>query len=65
MIFIGVRSLERAIRNHLAHYHRQRNHQGIGNEIVTPGPRLVGNDGGVPRREWLGGLLRYYYCKSA
>ena len=42
----------------LEHYHTERNHQGIGNELID---RLLGPDEGqVVRRERLGGTLRYY-----
>ena len=30
MIFFGERSLRKATREYAAHYHRERNHQGIG-----------------------------------
>jgi hypothetical protein len=44
----------------VAHYHKERNHQGLGNALIVPrvdascGPR-------VRCRERLGGLLRYYH----
>jgi len=34
MIFIGQASLQHAISNFMAHYHRERNHQGLGNELI-------------------------------
>jgi len=65
MIFFGVRSLERALRKYVEHYHLERNHQGIGNEIITPPePKLINFHGKVHSRERLGGLLRYYYRKA-
>jgi len=36
MIFFGVGSLERAIRNYLKHYHRERSHQGLENKLISP-----------------------------
>jgi hypothetical protein len=65
MIFFGVRSLERAIKNFIAHYHSERNHQGIGNNLINPEPGLVCGNGKVHCRERLGGLLRYYYRTTA
>ena len=65
MIFFGVRSLERAIKNFMDHYHRERNHQGIDNEIISPEPAIVESTGDVCCRERLGGLLRYYYRTAA
>jgi putative transposase len=36
MIFFGERSLRNAVREFLAHYHGERNHQGLGNELIKP-----------------------------
>jgi hypothetical protein len=36
MIFFGQRSLERAVTNFVQHYHGERNHQGLGNELIDP-----------------------------
>jgi transposase InsO family protein len=44
----------------LEHYHRERNHQGIGNRLIVPKP-LGSQSGDVCCRLRLGGLLRYYY----
>jgi putative transposase len=43
-----------------AHYHEERNHQGLGNALITPQDRPLGGRG-VRCRERLGGLLRYYH----
>jgi len=40
MIFFGEDSLQRAIREYVAHYHTERNHQGLGNAIVAPGHQI-------------------------
>ncbi len=60
MIFFGERSLLNAIREYLAHYHAERNHQGLGNELIEAGDKVGSLDGEVHCRERLGGLLRYY-----
>lgn len=65
MIFFGVRSLERAVRNYVEHYHRERNYQGIGNEVILPRLKLISSSGKVRCRKQLGGLLRYYFRKAA
>ena len=44
------------------HYHSERNHQGLDNEIIDP---EFGSDGEGNCRERLGGLLRYYYRDAA
>ncbi|MFT5042606.1 MAG: putative transposase [Hyphomicrobiaceae bacterium] len=36
MIFFGVQSLRRAVICYLEHYHQERNHQGLSNEIINP-----------------------------
>lgn len=59
MIFFGESSLRRALREFVEHYHHERPHQGIGNEVIEAGPRpTTGND--VRCEERLGGLLRHY-----
>jgi len=65
MIFFGVRSIDRAIKNYLAHYHGERNHQRIENEIISPEPTIVNSTGDVCCRERLGGMLRYYSRRAA
>ena len=65
MIFFGQRSLERALREFVAHYHGERNHQGLGNRIIEPDD-AVGRENGIIRcRERLGGMLRYYHREAA
>jgi transposase InsO family protein len=63
LIFLGRRSLDRAIAEYVEHYHEERSHQGIGNEIVSGAPpQCVGR---VEVNERLGGLLNYYHRKAA
>ena len=35
-ILVGEGSLRRAICEFIAHYHRERNHQGLGNQLIAP-----------------------------
>ena len=65
MIFFGERALRRAIREYLAHYHRERNHQGVGNHLIEPDGGVGSRHGAVACRERLGGLLRYYHRRAA
>jgi len=65
MIFFGERSVRHATISFLAHYHQERNHQGLGNRIIEPGVELGQGRGPVLCRERLGGTLRYYYCDAA
>jgi transposase InsO family protein len=63
MIFFGTASLDHALAAYEAHYLQERNHQGIGNELIDP--ELGDAEGIVRRRERLGGLLNYYYRSAA
>ena len=65
MIFFGENSLRHAIREYLAHYHGERNHQGLANRILVRGDEVGRASGEIQSRERLGGLLRYYYRKAA
>lgn len=65
LILFGESSLRRAVRNFVAHYHSERNHQGLGNCLIQPEPDHLANTGAVQRRERLGGLLNYYYRAAA
>ena len=65
MIFFGRRSLERALEQSVAHYHTERNHQGLGNRIIEAGDEVGRDAGDVRCRERLGGMLRYYHREAA
>jgi hypothetical protein len=58
MILFGEGHLRRALDEYLVHYNAERNHQGIGNELIEGG---AANDSGVIEcTERLGGLLEFY-----
>jgi putative transposase len=65
MIFFGQRSLERALKQFVTHYHTERNHQGLGNQIINAGDEIGKKVGDVECRERLGGMLRYYHREAA
>ena len=65
MIFIGEGSLRYAIHHYLTHYHQERNHQGLDNQLIAPEPGIGGRMGEVRRRARLGGVLSYYYREAA
>ena len=65
MISFGEDSLRRAVREYVAHYHTERNHQGLGNAIIAPVPCPTNAVGHVRCRERLGGMLRYYHRDAA
>ena len=60
LIPLGERHLRGALAEYLVHYHRERNHQGIGNELIE-GIGVQPHSGRVRRRQRVGGLLSYYY----
>ena len=60
MILFGEGSLRKVIREFVAHYHLERNHQGLGNRLITA--KLSQPDTGqIRRRQRLGGMLNYYH----
>ena len=65
MIFFGEGSLRKGIHEFVAHYHGERNHQGLGNRLIIPDESHVGARGTIQRHERLGGMLNYYYRQAA
>ena len=65
MIFFGQASLRRAIGEFMAHYHEERNHQGLENRLIRGIPSVAENEGAIHRRPRLGGMLNYYYRAAA
>ena len=66
LILFGEGSLRRALEAFEAHYHGERNHQGMGNVVLFPGSEMATPKRGASIRchERLGGLLKYYYRKA-
>src|SRR5438094_6613129 len=65
MLMLGERSLYYAIQQYLAHYHHERNHQGLDNHLIAREEVVGCPTGQVVRRERLGGLLSYYHREAA
>ena len=65
MIFFGERSLRTATVAFLAHYHGERNHQGLDNRLIEEDEQVGLATGQVQCRERLGGMLRCYYRAAA
>ena len=65
IVFFGEAGLRHAIHEFLEHYHRERNHQGLGNQLILSTLPSLRAARGVKRRQRLGGLLNYYYRESA
>jgi transposase InsO family protein len=64
MIFVGQGSLRRGVAEYMAHYHAERNHQGLENRLIVPAA-MEPKDGAVLRHARLGGTLNFYYRKAA
>jgi len=65
IIPLGERHLRKAIKEFMAHYHAERNHQGLDSEIISPDEHVGVEEGQIKTRKRLGGLLNYYYREAA
>jgi putative transposase len=65
MIFFGQASLQHAIQHFLAHYHCERNHQGVGNQLLQPNSATILSHHPIRQRQRLGGMLNYYHRAAA
>ena len=64
MILFGEPSLRRATREFLAYYHRERNHQGLDNQLIFPDRSAAEPSAPIGCRQRLGGMLKYYYRQA-
>ena len=64
MVLLGEGHLRAAVHEFVDHYHQERPHQGLGNELIAPKTTVIGT-GQVKCRERLGGLLKFYYREAA
>jgi hypothetical protein len=53
------------VKEYTDHYHSERNHQGLDNELIERQINGSGMDGVVDCHERLGGLLNYYHRRAA
>jgi len=67
LILFGETSLRHVLREYIAHYHGERNHQGKDNVLLFPAATktVTHVDGSVGCKERLGGLLKYYHQEAA
>ena len=65
IILFGEGSLRKAIQELVEHYHRERNHQGLGNRLIAQEEPQGRSDGAIQCRQRLGGMLNYYYRQAA
>jgi transposase InsO family protein len=57
MLIFGENHLRYIINEYIEHYHEERPHQGLDNEIIEPPPKGTGQ---IVCQERLGGLLKFY-----
>ena len=65
IILFGEASLRRALIEFVEHYHSERNHQGVGNQLLRPVATATSTDEAIQCHERLGGMLNYYYREAA
>jgi hypothetical protein len=65
MIFFGEDHLRLAVREYLAPYHTERNHQGLKNALIIPSKLPTDLKPKVERKQRLGGTLCYYFRDAA
>jgi hypothetical protein len=53
------------VKEYTEHYHFERNHQGLSNELIEKLSDEPNTDGAVECQERLGGVLNYYYRRAA
>ena len=62
---LGERHLRASLQSFVEHYHRERHHQGLDNQLIQADPQAATNTGPVKCRERLGGTLKFYYREAA
>ncbi len=65
IIPLGERHLRTAVKEYTEHYHVERNHQGLNNELIDDRCGAADASGDVERHERLGGILNYHYRRAA
>lgn len=65
MVLFGSSSLKHALTEYTAHYHRERNHQGVSNRLLRSAVERRLTFGAVRRLQRLGGMLSFYHREAA
>jgi len=65
IIPLGEKHLRTAVNEFMHHYHSERNHQGLENNLLDAPPANTNGKGPVRCKERVGGVLRYYYREAA
>jgi transposase InsO family protein len=65
LIPIGAPMLRHAVHEYMQHYHLERNHQGLGNQLIVPLRVPQSKYERIDRRTRLGGMLSFYEPAAA
>jgi len=65
VVLLSESHLRLVIQEYVEHYHRERNHQGLNNQLLERAPPAAKPEAEVQRRERIGGLLKYYHRDAA
>jgi transposase InsO family protein len=65
LIPTGAPMLRRALREYMEHYHRERNHQGLDNQLIAATPVTQLQSQRIDSRARLGGMLCFYERAAA
>ena len=65
LITMSERSLRYVLTEYIDHYHKERNHQGLGNRLIEARAQPMASDLPVVRNDRIGGLLSFYERQAA
>ena len=65
LVLFGERHLRHVIKEFMAHYHRERFHQGLGGQLIEKQATSTSPSGALRCRSRLGEMLNYYYREAA
>jgi len=65
LVPLGEGHLRRVVYEFVAHYNAERNHQGLGNRLLSTPLSPANDNGSVRRKTRLAGLLSYYHREAA
>jgi putative transposase len=65
LVLFGERHLRHVIKEFMAHYHRERFHQGLGGQLIQGSADEARTTGKVVCRSRLGGMLNFYRREAA
>jgi transposase InsO family protein len=65
MIFFGEPMLRETVLSWVEHYHAERNHQGLNNQLIDPIDDIGKTEGETVCRQRLGGMLKFYHRRAA